>query len=175
MSDKLTFWASWLFSVDIWNDLEMESNKAVGELEQFMLHVTCHVDFILGFVIAFKIIRFSWFFKEGYADGINDGRESQFQGSFDIGYENGLRNGFLLGKYRATNNAQKTTNDHQQPSNDLILQRVSRGQCIVCIDKSLADGDMTEIIDKQAIHIDKIHSTLKSRYGSTNDSNATPN
>lgn len=101
----------------------------------------------------------------GYKDGKHDGRESQFQASFDVGYESGFKNGFLLGKYRATN-VQNTAKDQQlqQPTNDLILQRVSRGQCILCTDKSLLDGDMNGIIENQKTHIDKIRSTLESRY-----------
>lgn len=105
----------------------------------------------------------------GYKDGVHDGRESQFQSGFDCGYQQGFQNGFLLGKYNGIRSlAQKTTNDERpndtNQSNDLILQRCSRGQCLLCINPTLINNSIDDIIEKQKEHIQRIETTLKTRY-----------
>lgn len=106
----------------------------------------------------------------GYKDGMHDGREAQFQDSFDIGYANGFKNGYILGTYRAINATKEQQSlQQQQPQNDLALQRVSRGQCVLCTDKSLIESDIGEIVERQARHVDKIRSVLESRYGRSTD------
>lgn len=106
----------------------------------------------------------------GYKDGVHDGRESLFQNGFDCGYQLGFQNGFLLGKYNGirslaqqttdTNDAQSSTNQ----SNDLILQRCSRGQCLLCINPTLINNSINDITEKQNEHIKRNESTLKTRY-----------
>lgn len=106
----------------------------------------------------------------GYGDGVSDGRETQFQKGFDDGYEQGYKNGFLLGKFKgqlAKN--ELTKNDGKSDAkvqNDLILQRTSRGQCILCTDPSLKDDSIKDIVVKQNEHMKRIESTLESRYAS---------
>lgn len=108
----------------------------------------------------------------GYKDGMYDGRESQFQNGFDSGYEQGFRNGFLLGDYKARLNfssaTKNETNNEPKPSNDLILQRTTRGQCVLCTDNSLINSSIDEIVEKQSRHMEKVQNTLESRYGSLN-------
>lgn len=106
----------------------------------------------------------------GYKDGVHDGRESQFQRGFDEAYEQGFKHGFLLGEYKAkVLYAQSSRYDSNVPvQNDLILQRPSRGQCILCTNPSLKDNSISDIIDKQTDHMKRIESTLASRYGSKN-------
>lgn len=101
----------------------------------------------------------------GYKDGMFDGRESQFQKGFDAGYEQGFQNGFVLGKFKARQNFNSTeSNNATNSQNDLILQRSSRGQCVLCIDNALSNSSIDEIVQKQANHMVKINDTLKSRY-----------
>lgn len=109
----------------------------------------------------------------GYKDGAHDGRESQFQNGFDCGYQQGFQNGFLLGKYNGIRSlAQQTTttttnNDepsHANQSNDLILQRCSRGQCLLCINPTLINDSISDIVAKQCEHMNRIETTLKERY-----------
>lgn len=102
----------------------------------------------------------------GYKDGMHDGRESQFQKGFDDGYEQGFKNGFLLGKYKGSVSVQPTKNDSNIDLNDLILQRPSRGQCILCTNPSLKDNSITNIVGKQTDHMNRIELTLDSRNGS---------
>lgn len=105
----------------------------------------------------------------GYKDGVHDGRESQFQKGFDNGYEQGFKNGFLLGKFKGSLSVQATKNETNTVSNvqnDLILQRPSRGQCILCTDHSLKDNSISDIVGKQTDHMKRIESTLESRYSS---------
>lgn len=99
----------------------------------------------------------------GYKDGVHDGRESQFQKGFDDGYEQGFKNGFLLGKCKGRLSSSETS-AQSNIQNDLILQRVSRGQCILCTNPSLKDDSICDIIDKQTDHMKRIESTLASRY-----------
>lgn len=102
----------------------------------------------------------------GYKDGMHDGQESQFQNGFDTGYEQGFRNGFLLGKYKGSlsiNGTDDVSNEHG--INELILQRSSRGHCVVCVDGSLKDSSIKDIVEKQTNHMEKIENTLISRYG----------
>lgn len=106
----------------------------------------------------------------GYKDGVHDGRESQFQNGFDDGYQQGFHNGFLLGKYKGRIFAQNTLKDgasdsKNQTSNDLILQRSSRGQCILCTNHSLKDNSIKDIVSNQNEHMKTIKSTLETRYG----------
>lgn len=102
----------------------------------------------------------------GYKDGMHDGQESQFQNCFDTGYEQGFKNGFFLGTFKGslTQNQAKKTNDNK-PSNDLILSRISRGQCVICTDKSLINSSIKDIVENQTNHSEKIKKTLESRYG----------
>ncbi|XP_031620058.1 protein YAE1 [Contarinia nasturtii] len=107
--------------------------------------------------------------KMGYKDGVHDGRESQFQKGFDDGYEQGFKNGFLLGKYNGQLTIEPTKNDSKSDGkarNDLILQRPSRGQCILCTNPSLKDDSIKDIVNKQNEHMKRIESTLESRYPS---------
>lgn len=99
----------------------------------------------------------------GYKDGVHDGRESQFQNGFDCGYQQGFKNGFLLGKYngiRSLDNERSNTNQ----SNDLILQRCCRGQCLLCINPTLINNSINDITEKQTEHIKRIEITLQTRY-----------
>lgn len=104
-------------------------------------------------------------FQMGYKDGVHDGRESQFQKGFDDGYEQGFKNGFLLGKYKGNLSVQ-TANQEPNIQNDLILQRPPRGQCILCTNPSLKDNSISNIVGQQKEHMNRIESTLQSRYGS---------
>lgn len=106
----------------------------------------------------------------GYKDGVHDGRESQFQNGFDVGYQQGFQNGFLLGKYKGNIFAQKTLKDgacnsKNATSNDLILQRSSRGQCILCTNHSLKDNSIEDIVTNQNEHMKTVKVTLETRYG----------
>lgn len=100
----------------------------------------------------------------GYKDGKHDGQESQFQSSFDIGYENGFANGFSLGKHKGTYDANKSNkvNDQSKASNISILQRTSRGECVLCKESSLNNSGIAEIIDKQKNQMNTIEKTLES-------------
>lgn len=109
--------------------------------------------------LAWILIRF----QMGYKDGVHDGRESKFQKGFDDGYEQGFTNGFLLGKYKGIL-ASSDTGAQSNIQNDLILQRPSRGQCILCTNPSLKDDSISDIIDKQTEHMKRIESNLSSRY-----------
>lgn len=103
----------------------------------------------------------------GYKDGVHDGRESQFQAGFDDGYQQGFQNGFLLGKYKGSSSAKQSMGEGTSDSavsNDLILQRVSRGQCILCTNPSLKDDSIKDIVEKQTEHMISVESTLKQRY-----------
>lgn len=102
----------------------------------------------------------------GYADGVHDGRESQFQKGFDDGFEQGFKNGFLLGKYKGNLSVSISEAAISNVQNDLILQRASRGQCTLCTDPSQKDNSIGDIIDKQTEHMQRIESTLETRYGS---------
>lgn len=106
----------------------------------------------------------------GYKDGVHDGRESQFQNGFDCGYQQGFANGFLLGKYNGNRSLAQQTTDNERsnvnPSNDLILQRCSRGQCLLCINPSEINSSISDIVEKQKEHMQRIETTLKTRYGS---------
>lgn len=102
----------------------------------------------------------------GYKDGMHDGQESQFQNGFDSGFEQGFLNGFLLGKYKGSLNINGTEEDpNEHRMNELILQRSSRGHCVVCVDGSLKDSSINDIIEKQTEKMEKIEKTLISRYG----------
>lgn len=103
----------------------------------------------------------------GYKDGIHDGRESQFQNGFDSGYQQGFQNGFLLGRYKGVESIKQSngmTTNNSNASNDLILQRPPRGQCILCTEPTLKDNSISDIIEKQTKHINRIEATLISRY-----------
>lgn len=102
----------------------------------------------------------------GYKDGVHDGRESQFQNGFDAGYEQGFRNGYTLGKYKGslTVPLKKDATTDSNVQNDLILQRPSRGQCILCTNPSLKDNSISDIVEKQTNHQMRIETTLASRY-----------
>lgn len=102
----------------------------------------------------------------GYKDGMHDGQESQFQNGFDTGYEQGFRNGFLLGKYKGSLNINRTDDaSNEQGMNELILKHSSRGDCVFCVDRSLKDSCIKNIIEKQTNHMEKIENTLISRCG----------
>lgn len=101
---------------------------------------------------------------------MHDGRVSQFQTGFDIGYQNGIRNGFILGKQKGLLSAEPdacNSNVKFDVQNDLILQRPSRGQCILCTDKALIDNSISDIVELQTKHINQIQTTLKTRYEQT--------
>lgn len=103
----------------------------------------------------------------GYKEGITDGREKQFQLGFDEGYEQGYKHGFLLGKYKGSiwieQSNQGVAANFQ---NDLILERTSRGQCIICTNPiMLKENSITEIIDRQNQYMNNVKSTLVSRHG----------
>lgn len=111
-------------------------------------------------------------FQMGYKDGVYDGRESQFQNGFDVGYEHGFQNGYVLGKYKGSltvvqnKSTETSSNAVNSPlQNDFILQRSSRGQCILCTNPSLKDNSISDIVDKQTDHLRRIETTLTSRYG----------
>lgn len=101
-------------------------------------------------------------FQLGFKEGAYDGREAQFQRDFDTGFECGFKNGFELGKYRAIyeNNSDRL---------DIILNKPSRGQCVVCTDSSLKEKSTPEITATQEAHIEKCFQTLDSRYKSKID------
>lgn len=105
----------------------------------------------------------------GYKDGAHDGRESQFQNGFDCGYEQGFQNGFLLGKYNGVRGLAQQTNANDSSNanqpNDLILQRCSRGQCLLCINPTLINDSISDIVEKQSEHMKRIETTLQTRYG----------
>lgn len=114
-------------------------------------------------------------FQIGYKEGAYDGRQSVFQQGFDTGYENGFRNAFRLGAEigrlnAATDIANKgRSGTSEAPSvspaaTDLALKRPTRGQCVVCTDQSLMNEKINAVIDRQQRHMNKISSTLDTRY-----------
>lgn len=105
----------------------------------------------------------------GYKDGVHDGRESQFQVGFDVGYQHGFKYGFLLGKFKGCLSIEQAQAKEENKSNlsgqnDLMLQRPSRGQCILCTNPSLKDESIGDIVIKQTEQMGNIESTLESNY-----------
>lgn len=106
------------------------------------------------------------FFQLGYKDGKHDGRESQFQIGFDKGYQQGFQNGFLLGNWKGSLSVKQSNTDANKlsvASTDLISQRSSRGQCILCKNPSLKDDSIEDIVEKQNAHMKTFEETLQSR------------
>ncbi|GAB0092831.1 hypothetical protein DMENIID0001_078680 [Sergentomyia squamirostris] len=104
--------------------------------------------------------------KSGFKDGISDGREQKYQEGFDGGFRDGFHHAFLVGKYKAMLDVkqQKTENDPKDSNSDLLLKNPNLGHCQICLDPTLIEKDLSDLIGITKSHTEKIHSKIEEKY-----------
>ncbi|XP_055677900.1 uncharacterized protein LOC129786733 [Lutzomyia longipalpis] len=105
--------------------------------------------------------------KSGYKEGISDGREQKFQEGFDAGFQDGFQHAFLVGKYKALAwvAEQKGSSGSSGSNTDLLLKNPQLGHCQICLDESLLEKNLLELVKLNSTHTQKVHERVKEKYG----------
>ncbi|XP_059610529.1 uncharacterized protein LOC132257578 [Phlebotomus argentipes] len=94
--------------------------------------------------------------KSGFKDGISAGREQKYQEGFDAGFRDGFHHAFLVGKCMGM---QKDTSNA-----DLLLKNPQLGHCQICLDQTLLNKDLDELVKLNCAHTRRIHEKIEERY-----------